>query len=161
MSNCYCLPGKAGGLPILFKKVCACREQLRSVVLMQHHDWFARQLNLDPRKQASTNLARKGGRCRRGRRLRVGIPHGHHKTIALVAGLRLSGLMAQKAFDQPMNTATFVQWVENVSRPHSIPSSKLFCAKIAERSVAGLMNVLQTCADIFKPVECQCGYDID
>ena len=25
MSNCYCLPGKAGGLPILFKKVCACR----------------------------------------------------------------------------------------------------------------------------------------
>src|SRR5271165_4001509 len=32
---------------------------------------------------ASTNLARKGGRCRRGRRLRVGIPHGHYKTVTL------------------------------------------------------------------------------
>ena len=45
---------------------------------------------------ASTNLARKGGRCRRGRRLRVGILHSHYKTITLVAGLRLSGLVAQK-----------------------------------------------------------------
>ena len=52
---------------------------------------------------ASTNLARKGGRCRRGRRLRAAVPHGHYKTITLVAGLRLSGLVAQKAFDRPIN----------------------------------------------------------
>ena len=91
---------------------------------MQRQDWFAAQLGLDPRKLvfidetgASTNLARKGGRCRRGRRLRVGIPHAHHKTITLVAGLRLSGLVAQKAFDQPMNAATFMQWVEKCLAP--------------------------------------------
>jgi len=66
---------------------------------------------------ASTNLARKGGRCRRGRRLRVGIPHGHYKTITLVAGLRLSGLVAQKAFDQPMNAITFEEWVEKCLVP--------------------------------------------
>jgi len=61
-------------------------EQLRSDVLMRRRDWFAAQLDLDPRKLVfidetgtSTNLARKGGRCRRGRRLRVGIPRGHHK----------------------------------------------------------------------------------
>jgi len=40
---------------------------------------------------ASTNLARKGGRCRRGRRLRIGVPHGHYKTVTLVAGIRLRG----------------------------------------------------------------------
>ena len=66
---------------------------------------------------ASTNLARKGGRCRRGRRLRVGIPHGHYKTITLVAGLRLSGLVAQKAYDRPMNAATFEDWVEKCLVP--------------------------------------------
>ena len=66
---------------------------------------------------ASTNLARKGGRCRRGRRLRVGIPHGHYKTVTLVAGLRLSGLVAQKAFDKPMNAATFEEWVEKCLVP--------------------------------------------
>src|SRR5271169_4906851 len=66
---------------------------------------------------ASTNLARKGGRCRRGRRLRVGIPHGHYKTITLVAGLRLSGLVAQEAYDRPMNAATFEEWVEKCLVP--------------------------------------------
>ena len=66
---------------------------------------------------ASTNRARKGGRCRRGRRLRVGIPHGHYKTITLVAGLRLSGLVAQKAYDRPINAATFEDWVEKCLVP--------------------------------------------
>jgi transposase len=161
---------------------------------------------------ASTNLARKGGRCRRGRRLRAAIPHGHYKTITLVAGLRLSGLVAQKAFDQPMNAAKFEEWVEkclvptlskgdivvmdNLSShkgsrveqlikaagaelrylpPYSPDMNpiekaysklKAFLRKIAERSVAGLMNALQTCADIFKPVECEnyfkaSAYDTD
>jgi transposase len=66
---------------------------------------------------ASTNLARKSGRCRRGRRLRVGIPHGHYKTITMVAGLRLSGLVAQKAYDHPMNAATIEEWVEKCLVP--------------------------------------------
>jgi len=62
-------------------------------------------------------MARKGGRCRRGRRLSVGIPHGHYKTITLVAGLRLSGLVAQKAFDRPINAASFQEWVEKGLAP--------------------------------------------
>jgi transposase len=161
---------------------------------------------------ASTNLARKGGRCRRGRRLRVGVPHGHRKTITMVAGLRLSGLVAQKAYDQPMNAATFEEWVEKCLVPtlskgdivvmdnlssHKGPrveklitdagarlrylppyspdmnpiekaysKLKAFLRKIAERTVAGLMNALDACADIFKPAECAnyfkaCGYDTD
>ena len=66
---------------------------------------------------ASTNLARKGGRCRRGRRLRAAIPHGHYKTVTLVAGLRLRGLVAQKAFDRPINAAAFEEWVEKCLVP--------------------------------------------
>ena len=66
---------------------------------------------------ASTNMARKCGRCRRGRRLRAGIPHGHYKTVTLVAGLRLSGLVAQKAFDQAINAASFEEWVEKCLAP--------------------------------------------
>jgi transposase len=144
--------------------------------------------------------------------LRVGIPHGHYKTVTLVAGLRLSGLVAQKAFDKPMNAATFEDWVEKCLAPtlseHDVvvmdnlsshkgprveqlieavgaelrylpPYSpdmnpiekafsklKAFLRKIAERSVRGLMNALETCAKIFKPSECvnyfsACGYDID
>ena len=47
----------------------------------------------------------------------MGIPHGHYKTITLVAGLRLSGLVAQKAYDRPMNAATFEDWVEKCLVP--------------------------------------------
>jgi transposase len=35
----------------------------------------------------------------------------------LVAGLRLRGLVAQKAFDRPINAASFEQWVEKCLVP--------------------------------------------
>jgi transposase len=90
----------------------------------RRRDWFAGQLDLDPTKPvfidetwASTNMARKCGRCRRGRRLRAAIPHGHYKTVTLVAGPRLSGLVARKAFDRPINAASFEEWVEKCLVP--------------------------------------------
>jgi transposase len=127
-------------------------------------------------------------------------------------GLRLSGLVAQKAFDKPMNAATFEDWVEKCLVPtlskgdvvvmdnlssHKGPrveklieaagaelrylppyspdmnpiekaysKLKAFLRKIAERTVSGLMNALDACAEIFKPAECvnyfkACGYDTD
>jgi transposase len=130
----------------------------------------------------------------------------------MVAGLRLSGLVAQKAYDQPMNAATFEEWVEKCLVPtlskgdivvmdnlssHKGPrveklitdagaqlrylppyspdmnpiekaysKLKAFLRKIAARTVAGMMNALDACADIFKPAECAnyfkaCGYDTD
>jgi len=96
--------------------------------LKQRREWFAGQLDLDPRKLvfidetgASTNLARKGGRCRRGQRLRVGVPHGHYKTVTLVAALRLRGLTAPKVYDRPINAASFEEWVEKCLVPTLAP----------------------------------------
>ena len=103
---------------ITFKKSAHAEEQQRADVLKQRRDWFARQLEFDPSRLvfidetgASTNLSRKSGRCRRGRRLRAAVPHGHYKTVTLVAGLRLRGLVAQKAFDRPINAASFQDWI--------------------------------------------------
>ena len=39
------------------------------------------------------------------------------KTVRLVAGLRLRGLVAQKAFDRPINAASFEEWVEKCLVP--------------------------------------------
>src|ERR1700757_2506834 len=105
------------------KKTAHASEQGRADVLERRRRWFAGQLDLDPAKLvfldetgASTNLARKGGRCRRGRRLRIGVPHGHYKTVTLVAGIRrLRGLVAAKTYDRP--TALFEEWVENCLVP--------------------------------------------
>ena len=199
------------------KKTARAEEQQRADVLKQRRDWFAGQADLDPLKLvfidetgASTNLARKNGRCRRGRRLRAAIPHGHYKTVTLVAGIRLSGLTATKVFDRPINAALFEDWVEQCLVPTLSPGDivvmdnlsshkgptveqlikavgaelrylppyspdmnpiekaysklKAHLRKIAERTVAGLMRALETCADIFKPAECEnyfnaCGYN--
>ena len=129
-------------------------------MLKKRLEWFGGQLDLDPDKLvfidetgASTNLARKGGRCRRGRRLRIGVPreyrsddmppeiealwqqglaglreagaetvevslpHTHYKTVTLVAGIRLRGLVAAKTYDRPINAALFEEWVENCLIP--------------------------------------------
>src|SRR5271165_4591696 len=112
------------------KKVRACRgaaargrpEAARGLVYRATRP-RSEETRVHRRDRASTNLARKNGRCRRGRRLRAAIPHSHYKTITLVAGLRLSGLVAQKAFDQPMTAAKFEEWVENGSRPNSRPAT--------------------------------------
>ena len=61
---------------------------------------------------ATTNMARRYGRRRRGQRLRCGVPHGHYKAITFVFGLRLRGVVAPKAYDHAMNADTFEAWLE-------------------------------------------------
>ena len=51
---------------------------------------------------ASTNMARRYGRCRRGERLRMSVPHGHYKTTTFIAGLRNSGIVAPFVIDRPV-----------------------------------------------------------
>jgi len=80
---------------------------------------------------ASTNMARKCGRSRRGRRLRAGVPHGHYKTVTLVAGLRLRGLVAQKAFDRPINAAGRI---DRVQPPRKAARTSRRCAKAIRNS---------------------------
>ena len=54
-------------------------------------------------------------------------------------------------------------------RPHGtmgLQCTHVICIAFAERTVAGLINALDACAEIFKPSECAnyfkaCGYDTD
>ena len=204
----------------LKKKTAHAEEQQRPDVLKQRQAWFGAQLDLDPRKlpfssmkpglppiwRAKADAAGAGGGCASALRM------ASIRRITLVAGLRLSGLVAQKAFDKPMNAATFEDWAEKCLVPtlskgdvvvmdnlssHKGPrveklieaagaelrylppyspdmnpiekaysKLKAFLRKIAERTVSGLMNALDACAEIFKPAECvnyfkACGYDTD
>jgi transposase len=66
---------------------------------------------------ASTKMARLYGRCARGQRLRVGLPHGHWKTTTFVAGLRLSGFTAPMVLDGPMTGPWFAAYVEQILVP--------------------------------------------
>ena len=62
-------------------------------------------------------MARTHGRCARGERLRMGLPHGHRKTTTFVAGLRLDGMVAPMVLDGPINGDWFEAYVTHVLAP--------------------------------------------
>ena len=66
-------------------------------------------------------MARKRGRARKGKRLRVGIPYGHWKTTTFVAGLRVTGMIASMVLDGPINSDAFQAYVEQVLVPELAP----------------------------------------
>ncbi len=65
----------------------------------------------------ATNMTRSHGRCSRGERLRMGYPHGHRKTTTLVAGLRMTGMVAPMVLDGPINGDWFEAYVDQVLVP--------------------------------------------
>ncbi len=64
-------------------------------------------------------MARRHGRCRcrRGERLRVGLPHGHWKTTTFITSLRMAGSMAPMVLDGRINRIAFEACVEQVRAP--------------------------------------------
>ena len=70
---------------------------------------------------ASTNMARRHGRCLRGERLGVGVPHGHWKTTTFVGALTLRGFIAPWVLDGPINRVAFETYVAKVLVPELRP----------------------------------------
>jgi transposase len=62
-------------------------------------------------------MARRHGRCRRGERLRVSVPHGHWKTTTFIGALTLRGFIAPFVIDGPINRLAFETYVEKVLLP--------------------------------------------
>jgi transposase len=62
-------------------------------------------------------MARRYGRCRRGTRLRVGVPHGHWKTTTFVGALTLRGFIAPFVLDGPINRDAFETYIAKVLVP--------------------------------------------
>jgi hypothetical protein len=70
---------------------------------------------------ASTNMARRYGRCRRGARLTIGIPHGHRKIATFVGALTTRGFIAPWVLDGPINRDAFETYIEKVLVPELKP----------------------------------------
>ena len=68
-------------------------------------------------------MARRHGRCRRGERLKVGIPHGHWKTTTFVGALAATGMIAPFVLDGPINRTAFETYLEKVLTPELKPGS--------------------------------------
>jgi transposase len=92
---------------------------------------------------ASTNMARRYGRAPRGRRLRVGVPHGRWKTTTFVAGLRTSGLVAPLVLDGPINRAAFEAYVEKVLVPELRPGDVVILDNLSSHKGARVRALIE------------------
>ena len=112
--------------------------------------WVDDQFGLDPERLvfidetwASTNMARRYGRCLRGRRLRVGVPHGHWKTTTLVAGLRTTGIAAPFVLDGPINRVAFETYVEKVLAPELRPGDIVIMDNLSSHKGPGVREMIE------------------
>ena len=92
---------------------------------------------------ASTNMARRHGRCRRGERLRAGVPHGHWKTTTFVAGLRRTGMVAPWVLDGPMNGDAFTPYVTRVLVPELSPGDVVIMDNLSSHKAPAVRAAIE------------------
>jgi len=158
---------KGAGHPI---KTGHAIEQDRPDVPRQRRRGFDDQLDLDPERLVfidetwtATNMTRSHGRCPKGERLRMGFPHGHRKTTTLVAGLRMSGMVAPMVLDGPINGDWFDAYVTQVLVPELKPgdvvimdnlsSHKRVAVKEKIEAAGATLRFLPPCSPDFNPIE--------
>lgn len=139
-------------------------------MLRQRWAWFEGQIDLDPDRLvfvdeswATTSMARRHGRCPRGERLRMSVPHGHWKTTTFIAGLRNSGIVAPFVIDCAVNREIFETWVEQVLVPDlragdivimdNLPSHKGPRVRVLIEAANAELRYLPPYSPDFNPIE--------
>ena len=79
----------------------------------------------------TTDLLRRYGRSLSGVRLRDHTPCSHWQTHTVVAALRLEGLGAPAVFDGPIDTTTFLAYVEQILVPTLRPGDVVVLDNLA------------------------------
>ena len=91
----------------------------------------------------ATNMTRSHGRCRKGERLRMGFPHGHRKTMTLVAGLRMTGMIAPMVLDGPINGDWFEAYVRQVLVPELKPGDVVVMDNLSSHKRAAVRELIE------------------
>ena len=111
----------------------------------------------------TTDLLRRYGRSPRGLRLRDSAPCGHWQTHTVVAALRWDGLYAPAVFDGPLDTPTFLAYVEQVLVPTLRPGDIVVLdnlavhkqpeAQVAIERAGAFVRFLPPYSPDFNPIE--------
>lgn len=92
---------------------------------------------------ATTALARRYGRARRGARVVGAVPHGHWKTTTVIAALRHDGLTAPCVFDGAINGARFLAYVEQALAPELRPGDVVVLDNLGAHKVKGVREAIE------------------
>ncbi len=103
-----------------------------------------RQACLIDETWATTNMARRYARGRRGARVVAAVPHGRWRTSTFIAGLRQNGLTAPGLFDGAINGELFVAYVEQVLAPTLSAGDIVIMDNLGSHKVAGVREAIET-----------------
>ena len=135
---------------ITVKKSLHAAEQEWPDVARSRQQFKRRQRKLDPRRlvfldetATNTKMVRTRGRCRRGKRLLVPVPHGHWKTLTLVAALRCNRMVAPMTTDGGMTGEMFRAYVEQVLAPKLKPKDIVMMDNLGAHNAPGVKKAIE------------------
>ena len=91
----------------------------------------------------TTKMVRHYGRSPRGERLVAKVPHGHWKSMTLVAALRIDGVTAPYVIDGAMDGPTFLAYVEQVLTPTLNKDDIVFLDNLRPHKVNGVRQAIE------------------
>ena len=125
-------------------------EQDRPDVARKRERWKARQASIDPARLifldetwVKTNMAPLRGWAPRGQRLRAKVPHGHWKTMTVLAGLRHDRIDAPFVLDGPINGECFAAYVEQILVPVLKPRDIVVLDNLGSHKAAGVRRMIR------------------
>jgi transposase len=90
----------------------------------------------------ATNMARRYGRSPSAQRLVAPVPHGHWRTTTVIAGLRLSGIVAPLVLDGPMTGRAFRAYIEQFLAPALTPGDVVVLDNLAAHKIDGVRQAV-------------------
>jgi transposase len=91
---------------------------------------------------ATTAMARRYGRARRGQRVVAAVPHGHWKTTTFIAALRHDALTAPCVFDGAINAVRFLAYIEQALVPTLRAGDIVVMDNLRAHKVAGVREAI-------------------
>lgn len=132
------------------KKTLHATEQDRPDVAAARAELKAEQPSLDaPRlvfideTSVTTKMVRHYGRSPRGERLVAKVPHGHWKSMTLVAALRIDRVAAPYVIDGAMDGPMFLAYVEQILAPSLEKNDIVFMDNLRPHKVDGVRQAIE------------------
>lgn len=115
----------------------------RTALKAEQSKLTARRLVFIDETAVTTKMVRDHGRSPRGERLVASVPHGHWKTLTLIAALRIDGLTAPYVVDGAMDGPSFLAYVEQVLAPTLRKGDIVFMDNLRTHKIDGVRETLE------------------
>jgi transposase len=143
------------------KKTVIASEQDRPDVAAARDAFFAEQIRAVPLDQivvldetyATTKFTRLRGRAPRQQRLKARVPHGHWKTLTVIAAITTAGVLASATVDAATSGEIFSTYVSDVLVPCLRPGMVVVMDNLSAHKVEGIREAIEgaQCRVVYLP----------